>query len=95
MAERAASLSLVSNTIRLSYETYTARVLMGLRHLPQLVSPAGPRRRRGPGPIWVVWCERQRLLLDSLSVGDAQLGRVSWNQVSEFAGGVGGQILCY
>lgn len=45
--------------------------------------------------IWVIWYGFQRLLLDSLRVGmgDAQLGSVTWNQVSGFAAGIGGLIL--
>lgn len=45
--------------------------------------------------IWVTWYGFQRLLLDSLRVGmgDAQIGSVTWNQVSGFVAGLGGIAL--
>lgn len=45
--------------------------------------------------IWVIWYGFQRLLLDWLRVGmgDAQVGSVTWNQVSGFAAGIGGIAL--
>lgn len=47
--------------------------------------------------IWVIWYGFQRLLVDSLRVGmgDAQLGSVTWNQVSGFVAGIGGLILIW
>lgn len=45
--------------------------------------------------IWVTWYGFQRLLLDSLraGMGDAQIGSLTWNQLSGFVAGLGGVAL--
>ncbi|HZD22299.1 MAG TPA: prolipoprotein diacylglyceryl transferase family protein [Acidimicrobiia bacterium] len=45
--------------------------------------------------VWVIWYGFQRLLLDSLrfGMGDAQIGSITWNQLSGFVAGLGGVAL--
>jgi phosphatidylglycerol:prolipoprotein diacylglycerol transferase len=45
--------------------------------------------------LWVIWYGLQRFVLDSLrqGMGDAQVGSLTWNQLSGLAAGVGGIAL--
>jgi prolipoprotein diacylglyceryl transferase len=45
--------------------------------------------------LWVIWYGLQRFVLDSLRIGmgDAQIGSLTWNQLSGLAAGVGGIAL--
>lgn len=45
--------------------------------------------------LWVIWYGMQRFVLDSLrqGMGDAQIGSLTWNQLSGLAAGVGGIAL--
>lgn len=45
--------------------------------------------------LWVAWYGFQRFLLDFLrfGMGDAEIGSLTWNQVSGLAAGVGGLVL--
>jgi phosphatidylglycerol:prolipoprotein diacylglycerol transferase len=45
--------------------------------------------------LWVIWYGMQRFVLDSLrqGMGDAQVGSLTWNQLSGLAAGVGGIAL--
>ncbi len=45
--------------------------------------------------LWVAWYGFQRFLLDFLrfGMGDAEIGSLTWNQVSGLAAGIGGLIL--
>jgi phosphatidylglycerol---prolipoprotein diacylglyceryl transferase len=45
--------------------------------------------------LWIVWYGLQRFILDSLRVGmgDAEIGSLTWNQLSGLAAGLGGLAL--
>jgi phosphatidylglycerol:prolipoprotein diacylglycerol transferase len=45
--------------------------------------------------VWMAWYGLQRFLLDFLRVGDAEIGPISWNQLSGLAGGLVGIALIW
>lgn len=47
--------------------------------------------------LWVIWYGIQRFVLDSLrlGMGDAEIGSLTWNQVSGLAAGLGGAALFF
>lgn len=45
--------------------------------------------------VWMAWYGLQRFTLDSLRVGDAEIGPISWNQLSGLAAGLVGIALAW
>ena len=45
--------------------------------------------------LWMAWYGLQRFLLDSLRVGDASIGPITWNQLSGLGAGIGGMALLW
>lgn len=75
-----------------AYDLLGAALLLGLLYL------AYRRFRLRYGQLfflWVAWYGFQRFLLDFLrfGMGDAEIGSLTWNQVSGLAAGIGGSLL--